>query len=394
MLDLCSTCADHPDITIISDDDDLPSETHNRVVSTKKQQASNACTKPCPGYQLHFPPGQQAHTSYPFALHTVLPLTWDYTACCDGFFLVSHSCSGVVEVNGRCKRCNDLDRNEYLQKIIARFTNGIHENTTLIYHGIGGLIDVVHRKTHTIDQLRLRHLNDFRKLVGKEGTLDIYKQFMLAISSQRIPRVDHVLRVGFRRGTGIRPMLELIKKAAEGTFHPKGFGEEEELQALLFLRLGGARVADAAHCIFGMPAVSTIRRHTIIPQMIVSPSFPTSIEIGSNIAASFKPLCDILGASMQTMLHAVIMFDEISIERRPRWDDKSNKILGVCREHGQDTSLEFTSEDDLQTLWEEVQHEKIHLAYEVCYSVDACGPPFINDSNMECFLFNRQLSVR
>jgi len=377
MLDLYSTRANHPNITIISDDDDLPSETHKRVVSIRKQQASNTPTKPCPGYKLHFPPGQQAHTSYPFALHTVLPLPWDYSGHCDGFFLVSHSCSSVVEVNGRCKRCNDLDKNEYLQKIVTRFMKGIHENTTLIFHGIGGLIDIVHWKTHTIDQLRLHHLNDFQKLVGREGTLDIYKQFLLAISSLRIPHVGHVLRVGFRRGTGICPMLELIKKAAEGSFHPKGFNEEEELQALLFLRLGGAQVADAAHRIFGTPAVSTIRRHTIIPQIIASPSFLTSHEIGSNIAASFKPLCDILGASMETMLHAVIMFDEISIERHPRWDDKTNKILGVCREHGQDTSLEFTSEDDLQTLWEELQHEKIHLAHKV--RVDACGPLFIND---------------
>jgi len=138
-------------------------------------------------------------------------------------------------------------------------------------------------------------------------------------------------------------MLEHIKKAAEGTYHPKGFDEEEELQALLFLCLGGARVADIAHRIFGTPAVSTIRRRTIIPQIAASPSFPTSYEIG----------CNILGASvesMQKMLHAVIMFDEISVERRPRWDDKTNKVLGVCREHGQDTNLEFNSEDDLQTL--------------------------------------------
>jgi hypothetical protein len=59
------------------------------------------------------------------------------------------------------------------------------------------------------------------------------------------------------------------------------------------------------------------------------------------------------------------MFDEIAIEKRPRWDDKSNKILGVCREHGRDTSLEFTTEDDLRTLWEELSCGKIHLAHEV-----------------------------
>jgi hypothetical protein len=44
------------------------------------------------------------------------------------------------------------------------------------------------------------------------------------------------------------------------------------------------------------------------------------------------------------------MFDELAIEKRPRWDDKSNKFLGVCCEHGHATSLEFTSEDDLVIL--------------------------------------------
>jgi len=54
-------------------------------------------------------------------------------------------------------------------------------------------------------------------------------------------------------------MLELIKKAIEGTYHPNGFDEEEDLHALLFLCLGGAQVADVAHHIFGMPAASTIQ---------------------------------------------------------------------------------------------------------------------------------------
>ena len=360
-----STSANHPDVTVISDDDDLQYEKGKRVASVKIQQRSNAPDKRCPGYQLHFPSGQQAHTSYPFALHTVLPLTWDYSGRHDGFFLVSHSCIGVVGRRGRCERCDDLGNDEYLQKIVARLTSGIHENTQLVYHGIGGLISVVRRKTQANDALRLCRLNDLKKLVGKEGTIDIHKQLLLAISSQRIPRVDRVLRVGFRHGTGLQAMLESIKKAAEGTYHPKGFDEEEDLQALLFLRLGGARVADVAHRMFGTPAVSTIRRHTFIPKITASPSFPTSYEIGCNIAASFKAMCDILGSSGQQMLHAVIMFDEISVEKRPRWDDKTNKILGVCREHGKETSLEFTSEEDLQTLWAELECGKVHLAHEV-----------------------------
>jgi hypothetical protein len=68
-----------------------------------------------------------------------------------------------------------------------------------------------------------------KKLVGKEGTIDIHKQLLLAISLQHIPWVDRVLHIGFHHGTGIHAMLKQIKRAAEGTYHPKGFDEEEEL---------------------------------------------------------------------------------------------------------------------------------------------------------------------
>ncbi|KAF8476415.1 hypothetical protein DFH94DRAFT_619448, partial [Russula ochroleuca] len=125
-----------------------------------------------------------AHTSYPFGLHSLLALPWDYSTHCDGFFLVSHLCAGVVETkSGQCKACNDLGKNEYLEKIVARYTNGVHENTLLIFHGIGGLVDVVCRKTMAINVLCLCCLNNVKKLLGKEGTIDVHKQMLMALSS-------------------------------------------------------------------------------------------------------------------------------------------------------------------------------------------------------------------
>jgi hypothetical protein len=338
------------------------------VNMSSKQQSVDAPAKACHRFRLIFPPGQQDHTSYPFALHTVLSLPWDYSTRRDGFFIMSHSCTGMVERNGRCRRCDNLGENEKLKKIVTRYTDGVHENAQLVYHGIGGLIDVVRRKTLTNDLLRANRLNDLKKLVGQVGAINVHKQMLLALSSQHIPRVDRVLHVGFRRGAGIHSMLELVKKAAAGTYHPKSFDEEDDLQALLFLRLGGARVADVAHRIFGTPSVSAIRTRTIVPQILASPSFPTHYEIEHNIAACFGGVLEILGGSM---LHGILMFNEIAIKKRPRWDDKTNKILGVCREHGRDTSLEFTTEEDLQLLWEELGCGKIHLAHEVHVDSDA-----------------------
>jgi hypothetical protein len=92
-------------------------------------------------------------------------------------------------------------------------------------------------------------------------------------------------------------MLQLVKKAAKGTYHLRGFDKAEDLQALLFLHLGGVRVTDVAHHIFGTPTVSIIQRCTIIPQILASPSFPTCYKMEYNIAAMFKDIYDILGAT-------------------------------------------------------------------------------------------------
>jgi hypothetical protein len=379
---------------IISDDEDILSMSHTKRLSATKRQSQKAHLESCPGYQLTFPLGQWANTSYPFALHNILSLPWYYSTRKEGFFLVSHSCLGLAIAGQRCRPCDDLGDNEYLKNIIARFTDGIHNNSPLVFHSIGGLVEVVCRKTSMIKVFRLGCLNNSRKLVGQEGAIDVHKQMLLALSTQHIPRINHVLRTGFKHGVGIHSMLKMIKRAATGTYHPKGYNEEDNLQALLFLHLGGACVADIAHHIFGTPSARTIHTRTTVPQIIPSPSFPSCNEIQHNIIASFKGLLDGISVSGQKMLHAIATFDELAIEKRPRWDDKSNKVLGICREHGRGTSLEFTSEEDLETLWDELDGGKIHLAHEVCVCV-CCTSPFLShpSSKSNIPFFDRQLSV-
>jgi hypothetical protein len=218
------------EIMIISDDKD--------IITLTRWEPKWSIAEQCPGYQLTFPGSQQAHTSYPFALHSTHYVAWGYSSCKDRFFVTSHSCTGNVEVNGCCKACNSLGRDNCLQNIVARYTNCMHDNALLVFHGIGSLIEVVHWKTSMIDTLCLHRLNDVRKLVVQEGIINIHKQMLLALSTQCIPQIDCVLWVGFKHGTGIHLMLEMIKKAVEGMYHPKGFDEEEDLQALLFLCLG------------------------------------------------------------------------------------------------------------------------------------------------------------
>ena len=130
-----------------------------------------------------------------------------------------------------------------------------------------------------------------------------------------------------------------------------------------------------AHHIFGTPLVLVLHTCTTILQILPSPAFLTQFKIGKNIATCFDRLLDIIGTLGQCT-HAVLMFDELAVEKRPWWDNKSNKVLGVCHEYGQVTSLEFTSEDNLDMLWEEVRSEKIHLAHKVSVYISCASPYF------------------
>jgi hypothetical protein len=162
---------------IILDDEDILS-THATGVSATKHRSPEAHLKICQGYLLTFPPGQWPDTSYPFTLHNLLFLPWYYTTHKEGFFLVSHSCSGLAVAGQHCGRCNALGNNEHLNKIIARYTDGIHDNSSLVFHGIGGLVKVMHHKASMINALCLGHLSDARKLIGSEGVINVHKQML------------------------------------------------------------------------------------------------------------------------------------------------------------------------------------------------------------------------
>ena len=60
--------------------------------------------------------------------------------------------------------------------------------------------------------------------------------------------------------------------------------------------------------------------------------------------------------------HQVLMLDEIAIEKRPRWDDRTNMILGMCREHSKAIPLEFNTEKELDLLCDGLDNGSIHLA--------------------------------
>jgi hypothetical protein len=65
----------------------------------------------------------------------------------------------------------------------------------------------------------------------------------------------------------------------------------------------------------------------------------------------------------------VLMLDEIVTERRARYDDRTNMVVGVCREHANKVPLQLDMEDNLKMLVDGLKERdghppKAHLAAE------------------------------
>ena len=351
--------------------------------STKGSRPSHreAC---CEGIPVEFPQGRNHHISYPFGIHSEHDVPWDYRSTRDKFYIQAKLCrKPSVSTGSACDDCRALTSIPLYTSVMDRIRYGVHENTPLVYHGVGGLVEVARRKTEQVRQLRLTKLNTSRKLLGKATALDDHKQWMMAIASGRVDRVASLVQAGLKHKAGIKTLIHQYERAAEKLYQPKGYTNEDLMCSIVMLRLGGARVAEFAHRSMSLPSLTTIRRNTVLQPLTVSPAIPTLVEIEQNITACHSGLAGIDGgnqggdnfstnldknldscASRGGIVHQVLMFDELAIEQRVRWDDSTNKFLGICREHSHEISLEFTSERELDILCDAIGEKKVHLASE------------------------------
>jgi hypothetical protein len=101
--------------------------------------------------------------------------------------------------------------------------------------------------------------------------------------------------------------------------------------------------------------------------IIASYQFPSMGYVECNLSAILSGgLLDTLKAlSQDQILHLVLMIDEIALEKRIWWDSRTNKFLGVCREHADEVSTTFETMADAEELVKAIDDGHVHLASEV-----------------------------
>jgi hypothetical protein len=339
-------------------------------------------TKPrgtrCKGVVVHFPSGKNHHTSYPFGIHNDRDIPWDYCSTKDMFSIQAKHCHRpFISEGDACRDCRALTSTPLYVSIMDRIVHGVHKNAPLVYHGVGGLIQVARRKSEQVRQVQMTKLNTSRKLLGKATALDNHKQWMMAIASGRIDRVASLVQAGLKHRAGIKTMILEYKRAVVKLYRPKGYTDEDIMWSIVMLRLGGTRVTEFAHRSMSLPSPTTIRCNTVMCALIVSPSALTIVEIEQNIMSCYCSLNTAgedaseavnaggLGlAGGPNIVHQVLMFNELAVERQIRWDDSSNKFLGTCHEHNHLIPLNFTSEQELDILCDAIDNQKVHPASE------------------------------
>ncbi|KAH9011001.1 hypothetical protein EDB84DRAFT_1681136 [Lactarius hengduanensis] len=326
-------------------------------VSKARQEAM------CKRHVVSAPHGQTGIGAYPFLLHVEEHTPWEFSSYCGTLLLHARKCENRdLDENGLCQPCRALLSNLKFKKVLDRIENGVNEKAPYKFHGLAGMTETARKKIVPLICSVFGEPTTRRNLSGAKAQSP-------CTGSGNVPRLDRVLRVASDRRMSVAAILDLIQKAGRGLYRPKGFTEKEDLQTLLFLRLGGQRVAEIAHRMFGIPAPSTVRRRTIIPPLICSPSYPLAKDLETNLAAAFDSLSATLAA--QGKYHIVLMFDEIAQETRPRWCDRTNQILGWCREHTKGRCMDFNSIADAELLFQDMVCGNVHLAHEA--TVGAIG---------------------
>jgi hypothetical protein len=236
---------------------------------------SNTKMQTCCGIQVNFPPGMSAHLPYPYGIHDELGDPWDYSVTRGTMILHAKGCKLKAQcMSGHCAACDRLTENGNLQGVLQRIETGVHENTRLTYHSVGGLITIVRRKIGEVCALRLRRLNDVQKLARKAVALDDFKRWVMAVSSGKVERVDRLVRINLARKGGIQNLLDLYDCAARQVYHPRNYIEVDDLRGLLLWQLGSARVAEITYHALHLPSLSTLCCHTLIPRLLVSSLSP------------------------------------------------------------------------------------------------------------------------
>jgi hypothetical protein len=266
-----------------------------------------------------------------------------------------------------CLECRNLHDHKSVMGICHHAIDGAPEKTPYGYLAPSHAINALQRKDDQIAKLQLHGLNSLKSLTMRNHQIEGWKRFALAISKSDIPQLQSLTLAALHDGAGVYGLIERVNQAAQRTYSPQGYKMADFERTFLMWKLGGRSAANIAHCTLGIPSIESARRHIQVAPITASPGLPTAREMASNLALCFETQA---GAQIVVgrKIGMTMPIDKIKIQERLWWDSFTNMILGVCREHGHQCSLEFCTIVQADVLWEYLGRKLVHLASKVSLS--------------------------
>ncbi|KAI0026739.1 hypothetical protein K488DRAFT_75117 [Vararia minispora EC-137] len=340
----CTPCTAHAEIYASTSPDHPNSPDIIEVVSYARKTKGKSAE--CKGFELVVPHGCSALASYPVLLHNDLNPPWSLHFIDGLLYLCVTICTQWTRnVSVVYDECVALPCNATLMKIVSCMDGGIHRNTK-------GLLDLLRQKDRQQRNTILLHLNQTCHLTHVEGVLSTHKSILRAIASKRLPNVNQALRVAMCQGMSASTILQVITDILTEKYKPKGFTDDDRRIVLVLLHLGGRRVLDFTHLALGLPAMSTVCTIAAVPLLQASPATPSVEDITQNVDMAFGPLLH-GAAAIRRPVHGTVGVDEIATEVRLRWNDATNHVLWICREHIGRRARRIDSYKDIEVLVEE-----------------------------------------
>lgn len=122
-------------------------------------------SKACPGIRPRFNDGANCCLSWSYGLIPHLGFAWNLSIINDVLMIYAQNCTSLATMDGSaCRPCRDIARSEKYAKVQGWITHGTPENIPHIFRSMGNCLEVIRRKDRHIDTLKLKGVNNTRKL--------------------------------------------------------------------------------------------------------------------------------------------------------------------------------------------------------------------------------------
>lgn len=343
-------------------DDTLVDIEHDTLERVEK---SSSKENTCKGYEITFEKGSVL-SHYPFHRHdtegqdssTLVPFSIKLSHDHNGTLLVAHAkgCDRLIPpADDRNKACKDIHFSSTMKKLIEiGDSDEPNVNMKLDMLSFQQLKDRYRELKAKTQKERLDTLNLVRKNRNLTKQVTLNNRFREAVTGTDIPRLGSLLHVCHRKGMGLQSIIGRIGDAITMRYRCRKYGEDIWDISTLVLRIGGPKLLYILHKTHGLPHPRSARRHN-----------ETENDFAASVDISFEDRINKnKSVASQSNTIKTIKMDEIATETRLRWNNKDNKILGLCYQHSHKVDMSLDTIEDALLIRDEIESGSIHKTKE------------------------------